>query len=48
MSGDVEREVINHASPTSSIHVPTFEATAAIQIARKSGSRSGPQTDAKL
>ena len=48
MSVDVEREVISHASPTSSIHVPTFEATAAIHSARKSGSRRGPHVDAKL
>ena len=48
MSVDVEREVISQASPTSSIHVPTFEATAAIHSARKTGSRKGPHADAIL
>src|SRR5262245_23723787 len=47
-SVDVVREVISHASPTSSIKRPTFEATAAIHSARKSGSRNGPHADAKL
>src|SRR5215468_11395489 len=47
-SVDVVREVINHASPTSSIKPPTFEATAAIHRARKSGSRNGSHADAKL
>src|SRR5215470_3324776 len=45
---DVVREVISQASPTSSIKPPTFEATAAIHSARKSGSRRGLHTDAKL
>src|SRR5262245_31836538 len=47
-SVDVVREVISHASPTSSIKPPTFEATAAIHSARKSGARKGPHADAKL
>src|SRR5262245_47417428 len=47
-SADVVSEVINHASPTSSIKPPTFEATAAIHSARKSGSRKGAHADAKL
>src|SRR5262249_1399932 len=47
-SVDVVNEVISHASPTSSIKPPTFEATAAIHSARKSGSRNGPHADAKL
>src|SRR5262245_55013085 len=45
---DVVSEVISHASPTSSIKPPTFEATAAIHSARKSGSRNGVHVDAKL
>src|SRR5262245_26762829 len=47
-SVDVVNEVISHASPTSSIKPPTFEATAAIHSARKRGSRNGPHADAKL
>ncbi len=34
-------EVINHAAAISCIHIPTFEATAAIHSVRKSGSLRG-------
>src|SRR5262249_34679109 len=46
-SADVVSEVISQASPTSSIKPPTFEATAAIHSALKSGSRKGAHADAK-
>jgi hypothetical protein len=39
--GDDVSEVINHVAPVLCIQVPMFEATEAIQSARKSGWRSG-------
>ena len=47
-TGEGVSDVINHASPTSCIHVPMYEATEAIHNARKSDTRSGPQADASL
>jgi len=46
MKGDVVSEVISHPAPASCIQVPMFEATDAIQSARKSGRRNGLQADA--
>src|SRR5689334_11900400 len=46
MVGLGAKEVISQAAPTFCIQVPMFEATAAIQRARKSGWRSGAQVDA--
>jgi hypothetical protein len=43
--GDFVIEVVSHASPTSSTHVPTFETTAAIQRARKRCCLRGLQAD---
>ncbi len=43
--GDFVNEVISHASPTSSTHVPTFETTAAIQRERKRCCLRGLQAD---
>ena len=45
MSGDGVSEVISHVPPTFCIHVPTFDATDAIQSARNSGCRSGVHAD---
>jgi len=45
ISSGVRSDVINHASPTSCIHVPMYEATDAIHSARKIGMRSGAQAD---
>jgi len=45
MSGDDVNEVISHPAPASCIQVPMFEATEAIQRARKSGWRNGLQAD---
>src|SRR5205823_15042081 len=44
-SGECDSDIISHDSPTSSIHVPTLEMSAAIHSARKSGSCSGAQAD---
>jgi hypothetical protein len=43
--GDGASEVINHAAPTSCIHVPMFEATEAIQSARNRGCCKGLHAD---
>ena len=45
MMGVGARVVISHSAPTLCIHVPTFEATAAIHSARKSGRRSGAHAE---
>jgi hypothetical protein len=44
-SGDGVSEVISQPAPASCIQVPMFEATEAIQRARKSGRRKGLQAD---
>jgi len=43
--GDFVSEVISHASPTSSTHVPMFDATAASQRNRKRCCLRGLQAD---
>src|SRR6266404_9291748 len=47
-TGEGVSDVISHASPTSCIHVPMYEATEAIHKARKSDTRSGSQADVSL
>ena len=44
-SGEAVCEVISHASPTSSIHVPTLETTDAIHSQRKSECPRGAQAE---
>src|ERR1700682_2617038 len=47
-TGEGVKEVINHDSPTSCIHVPTLETTVAIHSARNTDSRRGLHADADL